>query len=135
MWSQDKFNNRVYLMREMHQQWLERGRNLAGTDFASQEDDPFYDPPEDQLLGAAHIQLEAIRYLLDVNEATPLVDYKGQSQGELLVSLVPMSRVVELEDLEDLSEMQGQTLDLQVSLQRPLDEAMTFFLINLSETY
>ena len=45
------------------------------------------------------------------------MDYKGQSQGELLVSLVPMSRTVVLEDLEDLSEMQGQTLDLQVSLQ------------------
>lgn len=51
-------------------------------------------------MGTARIQLEAIAYLLDVDEATPLVDYKGQSQGELLVSVVPQSDHVDLEELE-----------------------------------
>jgi hypothetical protein len=51
MWQYDKFMNRLYIMREMYQTWSEHNHSLANTDFADSERDPFFDPPEDQLVG------------------------------------------------------------------------------------
>jgi hypothetical protein len=51
MWQYDKFMNRLYIMREMYQTWSEHNHSLANTDFADPERDPFFDPPEDQLVG------------------------------------------------------------------------------------
>jgi hypothetical protein len=51
LWHYDKFVGRIYVMREMYQAWSENGKSLAGTEFADEAKDPFYDPPEDQLLG------------------------------------------------------------------------------------
>ena len=89
---------------------------FAGSDFATQEGDPFFDPPEDRMIGVSRIQLEPLRYLLDVDEWTPLVDYRGQSQGELLVKMVPASEEVDLEELEDMVSMTGKPLQLRISL-------------------
>ena len=40
-------------------------------------------------VGVARVQLEAVRWLLDVDEQTPLVDYRGARNGDLAVCLVP----------------------------------------------
>ena len=122
LWSHEKFHNRIYIMREMYHTWKEGGGVLEGTEFASVENDPFYDPAEDQLLGIARMQLEAMKYMLDVEEATPLVDYKGTSEGELLVGLTPMiggggeGEEEEEEDIEDLEEIIGKKLSIEVDV-------------------
>ena len=109
MWSHEKFHNRIYIMREMYHTWKDNGSSLVGTEFEDKENDPFYDPPSDYLLGVARLQLEAIKYMLDVDEATPLVDYKGSSFGEIMVSMNPS--VNDLEeggaDVEDLARIMG----------------------------
>lgn len=88
-WHYDKFVNRLYLMREMYQAWVEHGRSLAGTAFAGDEGDPFVDPAGDVLIGTSTIYLDALYHCLAVNESTPIIDYKGAELGELLVRIVP----------------------------------------------
>ena len=136
LWSHSKFHNRIYIMREMYHTWKESSFSLAGTEFESEEGDPFYDPMEDQLLGIARLQLEAVKYFLDVEEATPLVDYKGASEGELLVGLTPSvdgegvkggndggnddddgdGSESDDSDIEDLAEIVGKTIHITVSI-------------------
>ena len=57
MWSHEKFHNRIYIMREMYHTWKDNGMNLEGTEFEDKENDPFYDPPSDYLLGVARLQV------------------------------------------------------------------------------
>lgn len=101
-------------MREMYQNFLELGGSMQYT----QEEDPFWDPPEDLLLGRARIQLEALGYCMDTGDDwTPLVDYKGQQEGELLVKIEPLSSEVALEDLDELEQLQGRRVQLQVNVE------------------
>mmetsp|Transcript_46333 Transcript_46333/g.79913 ORF Transcript_46333/g.79913 Transcript_46333/m.79913 type:complete len:1029 (-) Transcript_46333:99-3185(-) len=117
IWNHEKFTNRIYIMREMYQQWSENNGLLQGTDFQEEDRDPFFDPPEDQNIGVARFQLEAVRYLLDIDEASQLIDYKGSNQGELLVQIVPVDDGDEdVADLEDISEMMGRSLKLSIVL-------------------
>jgi len=117
IWNHEKFTNRIYIMREMYQQWSENDGSLQGTDFEQEENDPFFDPPEDFNVGVARFQLEAVRYLLDIDEATPLIDYKGSNQGELLVKILPNEdEDDEIADLEDVSEMMGKSLKLDITI-------------------
>ena len=38
--------------------------------------DPFTDPISAQLIGRASVYLDALTYLLDIDETTPIIDYK-----------------------------------------------------------
>ena len=113
MWSHNKFHNRIYIMREMYHTYKDAG-SLKGTEFEGEEGDPFYDPPQDYMLGVARLQLEAISYLLDVDEATPVVDYKGQSFGEALISMFPAFEG----DHEDIEALIGSPLTLTITVKR-----------------
>ena len=67
MWSHEKFMNRLYLMREMYQTFVEGGRELLALAQAyTAETDPFYDPPGSQLIGRALIYLDSLSYFLEV---------------------------------------------------------------------
>jgi hypothetical protein len=55
LWPAAKFHNRIFLMREVYQIWLEAGRDIhmppfVNSIFAADAGDPFYDPPEDVLV-------------------------------------------------------------------------------------
>lgn len=126
MWSANKFNDRIYLMREVYQLWVDGGEtfenNLSyqSSIFSNPSGDPFYDPPEDTLVGVAYLQLEAVRWLLDMKETTPLVDYRGQSQGEVSVELVPY-----------LSNISGEEVEYEDLAEVPTEEAMLELEVNL----
>ena len=127
MWPAHKFEHRLHLMREMYQLFVECGRAVGHPDFqasvfAVPSGDPFFDPPEDTLVGVGRLQLEAVRYLLDSDEATPLMDYKGAKQGDLLVKVQTLFSedlllADEDEDFEDLAELPlGSQVDLHIDL-------------------
>jgi len=88
MWVYDKFMNRLYMMREMYTAWVEVDRNLEALEY-DDESDPFYDPIEAQLIGRSTIYLDSLVYCLGIKEATPIIDYKGKEEGELLVRIIP----------------------------------------------
>jgi hypothetical protein len=39
---------------------------------------PFYDPPHQVLIGVSVIYLTALKYLVDISESTPIVNFKGE---------------------------------------------------------
>lgn len=58
------------MMREMFNEYVESGGNVP--DFADKDRDPFWDPPEPQLIGKSYLQLKNLGYTLDC-EATPQI--------------------------------------------------------------
>ena len=41
-----------------------------------EEDDPFYDPPEDLMIGTANVFLQSLSYALDFDDKLTISDYK-----------------------------------------------------------
>eukprot|EP00163_Fabomonas_tropica_P030976 TRINITY_DN720_c0_g1_i7.p1 TRINITY_DN720_c0_g1~~TRINITY_DN720_c0_g1_i7.p1 ORF type:complete len:1144 (+),score=535.15 TRINITY_DN720_c0_g1_i7:680-4111(+) len=109
MWNRDKFLNRSYLMREMYQRFYEEGI----TDI-EQEKDPFWDQVGASQIGTAFVQLNALSYLLSVEDSAQILDYKGKSEGTLRVELLPCDEEGNHEDFNDFveepEELVGKTL-------------------------
>ena len=41
-----------------------------------QEEDPFWEPPEDVLIGTANVFLQCLSYALDLDDSFTITDYK-----------------------------------------------------------
>jgi hypothetical protein len=53
--------------------------------------DPFYDPPEDQIIGTANIFLEPLSYLMSIRDPFPIIDYKVRlADAVALVVVAPL---------------------------------------------
>jgi hypothetical protein len=148
LWNHSKFHSRIYVMREIYHCWIQNGRSLEGTEYdpcgrahaaadgmsstnddnPKEVDDPFQDEIEDYMLGVARLQLEAINYMLDSEECTPLVDYKGQMEGVLQCGVAPRLVVVSGDankeddddsndyEIDDLKQVIGRQLELDISV-------------------
>ena len=110
-------------MREMYQKFVEVGRDAAQLAQTYTEDnDPFFDPAEERLIGRALVYMDSIRYLLEIDETTPVIDYKGKQEGELLLEIVPRSHREEgsnlMEDLDDgqVEDMVGKKMWLRFKI-------------------
>ena len=55
------------------------------------EKDPFWDPPESRLIGTAVLYLDSLSFLLEIEETTPIIDFKGKQVGELTCELIAIS--------------------------------------------
>ena len=64
MWDIDKFDNRIYTMREMYQTFIEQGRSYEAIQWG--QDDPFCDVPEPQLIGTSYLFIDSLVYCLQV---------------------------------------------------------------------
>lgn len=64
-WDPEKFTNRLYMIRDVMDEYFDTGKkpNL------SKEEDPFWDPQEAILIGRAYFYLKSVGYMLN-NEAT-----------------------------------------------------------------
>jgi len=85
MWERGKFMNRRYMIQELYQQYLDGDDQHE----RSEENDPFYDPPEDVIVGTANVFLQSLSYALDFEDKLAITDYKGQEEGLLDVCITP----------------------------------------------
>lgn len=53
------------------------------------EQDPFWEPTEDVLIGTSNLFLQSLSYCLDFEDTLNISDYKGQEEGHLKVKLEP----------------------------------------------
>jgi kinesin family protein 13 len=83
MWDMEKFLSRYFMIRELLDDYF--GTNELPE--LSKEEDPFWDPPEPQLVGQGFLKLLSIAYLLDSPTELILVGDSGQT-GVLNVSAV-----------------------------------------------
>ena len=68
-WSYDKFENRLFMMRDVYAAGESPEAGLA--------DDPFWDPPEPIEIGKAYVYLKALSHLVEIEEDFAIVNYKG----------------------------------------------------------
>ena len=124
-WDMEKFKNRLYLMREMYEEYIYGDRSLSALSFYTQDKDPFYDPPANQLIGKALVFLQGLNYFIDIEEAVPIIDYKGAEKGELLLHLIPQKcggKLCQVDDFFDdngeqqLEDHLGEDLELTVKV-------------------
>lgn len=67
---------------------------LDGEDVLNQpmEEDPFWEPPEDVLIGTASVFLQSLLYVMDFDDCLTITDYKGQAEGNLYVGIIPCNQ-------------------------------------------
>lgn len=65
IWDPDKFVNRIELMRALLENFIETGQI---PDFTDKDHDPFWDPPEPQLIGQSYLQLKNLGYTIELDE-------------------------------------------------------------------
>lgn len=69
----------------MYQQYLD-GEDVLKR---PKEEDPFWEPTEDVLIGTASVFLQSLSYALDFDDRLTITDYKGQEEGRLYVNITP----------------------------------------------
>ncbi|CAG2190260.1 Kinesin-like protein KIF1A,Kinesin-II 95 kDa subunit,Kinesin-II 85 kDa subunit,Kinesin-like protein KIF28P,Kinesin-like protein KIF16B,Kinesin-like protein KIF17,Kinesin-like protein KIF1C,Kinesin-like protein KIN-1,Chromosome-associated kinesin KIF4B,Kinesin-like protein CIN8,Kinesin-like protein unc-104,Chromosome-associated kinesin KIF4,Kinesin-related protein 8,Osmotic avoidance abnormal protein 3,Kinesin-like protein KIF3A,Kinesin-like protein KIF13B,Kinesin-like protein KIN-12B,Kinesin-like protein K len=85
LWERGKFMNRRYLIQELYQRFLD-GEDVSKV---PKEEDPFWEPTEDVLIGTANVFLQSLCYALDFDDKVLITDYKGQEEGYLYVHVTP----------------------------------------------
>ncbi|XP_067652315.1 kinesin-like protein KIF28 [Haliotis asinina] len=88
LWERGKFMNRRYLIQEMYQRYLD-GEDVS---HIKQEDDPFWEPTEDVLIGTANVFLQSLAFGLDFDDKVVITDYKAQEEGFLYVNVTPCTQ-------------------------------------------
>lgn len=89
LWDRGKFTNRRFIMQELYQ------RHLDGDETVSkipQDEDPFWEPPEDVLIGSANVFLQSLSYALDFDDKLTITDYKGSEEGSIVINITPCSQ-------------------------------------------
>ena len=84
-WSRDKFHDRIFAIRDYYQQAVLRMSCAVEDD--GELDDPFQDDSQGVILGHTHIYLESLWWLFPIEITSPVIDYKGKSEGKLTVGI------------------------------------------------
>lgn len=88
LWERGKFMNRRYLIQDLYQKFLD-GEDISKI---PKEQDPFWEPTEDVLIGSANVFLQSLSYALDFDDKITITDYKGQEEGFLKVHVTPCQK-------------------------------------------
>ena len=86
-WPADKFHSRLYMIREILEEFFDSGE-LPTTD---KNEDPFWDPPNPVLIGQSFLQLEplGLQFENNLNAVILSIDGKGGKSGELSIGYKP----------------------------------------------
>jgi kinesin family member 1 len=101
----------------MYQAWLDGDRDISQI---PKEEDPFWEPVEDALIGTANIFLQSLGYMLDFEDCLSITDFKGKQEGTLTVHVKPCSEqgrpLGEEHYVEDPKELLDAPYHFKVSL-------------------
>ncbi|XP_070198402.1 kinesin-like protein KIF28 isoform X3 [Littorina saxatilis] len=116
LWERGKFIDRRYIIQEMYQQYLD-GEEVFNR---SREEDPFWEPTEDVLVGTASVFLQSLSYALDFDDRLSITDYKGLEEGHLIVNITPCNQAGKSLDedsfVDEPSELLGRPYHFKVSV-------------------
>ena len=84
------------------------------------ENDPFWDPPEAQMIGKALIYMDSLSFLLEIEEGTPIIDFKGKQQGELVCEVIPTQigskSLIDNYEEHELGNYMGEDITLEIRM-------------------
>jgi hypothetical protein len=123
LWEEEKFMDRLFVIRELVNHYFDTNQipEMEG------EDDPFWDPPQPQMIGLGYYKLEPLAYLIDNPHTVSLIgsDQKGLV-GKLEVNILPTDETGWDEPPEDLipylpADLIGKRIDFAVIIERSID--------------
>lgn len=129
-WNAEILENRVFLMRELLQRCEEEGFEVA--DDLPPEQDPFWDPVEDErLIGEAQILLEGLLMQMENQLDARILSAEGHQVGTLHIEVWPLNKegnpgVPDDEIVDEPQELLGSRMGVQVKVTyaRDLPEAL-----------
>jgi hypothetical protein len=77
------------LFQDLYQRWLDGDEDVTKI---PKEEDPFWEPTEDVLIGTANVFLQSLAYALDFDDRLAITDYKGQEEGSMFVNVTPCTQ-------------------------------------------
>eukprot|EP00794_Sanderia_malayensis_P019281 gene19281-21207_t len=89
LWERGKFTNRRFLMQDLYQRYLDGDESVKTI---PQEEDPFWEPLEDVLIGTANVFLQCLSFALDLDDKFGITDYKGSEEGDLIINITPCTK-------------------------------------------
>jgi hypothetical protein len=86
-WSADKFESRLFLMRDLYREFCDQGFVEV-----NQADDPFWDPPEPVDIGTCFVYTRALTKLVEISKSFQICSRSAlqQSAGKLEFSMFPL---------------------------------------------
>ena len=88
-WNYQIFSNRFFLMRSMYEDYT----RICVKNFFQLNSlypscmDPFLDVPVDEVIGVACVYLNSLYYLIDIDDAFPIVNFAGYTSGNVRVTV------------------------------------------------
>nr|XP_054748335.1 kinesin-like protein KIF28 isoform X2 [Lytechinus pictus] len=117
LWERGKFINRRYVVQDLYQRYLDGDDDVLSL---PKEEDPFWEPPEDVLIGSANVFLQSLSYALDFDDKVTITDFKGAEQGYLIVNVSPCNQTGKTlpddEFVDDPSELLGKPYHFKVTI-------------------
>lgn len=118
LWDRGKFINRRYVIQDLYQRYLDGDEEILKI---PKEEDPFWEPAEDVLIGTANVFLQSLGYALDFDDKITITDFKGNEEGYVIVNITPCSqdgKPVSDEDsfVEEPSELLGKPFHFKVTV-------------------
>lgn len=123
VWDFEKFQTRLFLMRDLYtefQDWVPSGDDEVF--LIPAEEDPFFDPPNSQLIGRAQIHLQPLAFGIDFNDDVPFFDYQGTLRGKVHVKILPLALSgEEAPAVDDVTDNIGTTQMFRIEVQSAKD--------------
>ena len=98
-WSIDKFNDRFYIIRDQVEHFFETNQILVQT----QQEDPFWDPPEQIEIGSGLLMMKPLAYLFDIEKKINVYGPEKEI-GSINVEVFPCNTSgakIDEDDMED----------------------------------
>ncbi|XP_022096097.1 kinesin-like protein KIF28P isoform X3 [Acanthaster planci] len=117
LWERGKFINRRYVVQDLYQRYIDGDEDVLKL---PKEEDPFWEPPEDVLIGTANVFLQSLGYYLDFDDKVAVTDFKGKEEGSLVVNITPCNQngqpIGEDEFVDDPNELLGKPYHFKVTV-------------------
>lgn len=121
-WPEDKFQDRVFMMRDLIEEYFETEQIPV----VAKDKDPFWDPPEPQLIGQSFMSLKNLGFLVENEVDAKILSAEGSSgiRGNLLVKYFPTDDAGTGEPEDDLipeespEELLGKAIAFRVEIDK-----------------
>ena len=115
-WQVEPFSDRIAGMRIVWQKWmLEQVMNTLHV-----PDDPFWSAPVPQLIGSAYLYLAPLAYACPCSQWIPIVNYRGEKQGEIRAHLTPTQKDFKtpMKPTDNPESLVGQPLHFELHIEQ-----------------
>lgn len=124
MWDPEKFSDRLYIMRDVMNEYFDSGKLPK----LSKEEDPFWDPKEAVLIGRAYLYLKSLGYMLNNENNCKIINTNSQGNcGQLKCDVKPTDSTGEADDcpeelmVDDPQELLGKSIDFNIVISQAQD--------------